>query len=161
MLLDAVPLHALLLHALVIRSLPRCCLLLSSVLLWPALAPVGARSGDSPLGKTSPAEAPATQNSLQDSLRQRQAFPFHPDCDGNTQEIVACLWQQRNQADVSLEGLLGQGALLEPWRSSRRQVCEQTTRPVEGGSIGPIVWLGCENALNATLIEQLSGAPAP
>jgi hypothetical protein len=32
-----------------------------------------------------------------------QQFPFRPDYNGNTQEIVACLWRQRKQDDATLQ----------------------------------------------------------
>lgn len=103
-----------------------------------------------------PERAGAEDTTLQQSLQQRQHFPFRPDCDGNTQQIVACQWQRRNQGDATLEPLLGSAALLEQWRSSRRLACERAAARAEGGSIQPILGLSCENALNSTLIEQLS-----
>ncbi len=80
------------------------------------------------------AAAHAAAETLQQSERQLSQFPFRPNCAGNNQEIVACLWQRRNQADLKLKALLRSPALLEQWRSSRRQICliEQISRPLEG-----------------------------
>jgi len=89
-------------------------------------------------------------------VQQLWRFPFRPDCDGNTQEIVACLWRQRNQDKAMLQRLVGSTALLEQWRTSRRQVCERAAAKAEVGSIQPIVWLSCENKLNHTLIKQIN-----
>jgi hypothetical protein len=103
--------------------------------------------------------APPTAVAGDDSLRQSRDrlrdFPFQPDCGGNTQEMVACLWERRNQGDAALEGLLGSSTPLEPWRSSRRSVCRQAARKAQGGSLHPIVWLSCENALNRELLRQI------
>lgn len=74
---------------------------------------------------------------------------------------MACLWRQRNQDDATLQRLLGSSALLEPWRASRRQVCERAAGKAEGGSIHPIVWLSCENKLNATLIKEINQPLVP
>jgi len=108
-----------------------------------------------------PGSAQAADDSLNQSVQQLRRFPFQPDCDGNTQEIVACLWRQRNQNDVTLQRQLGSSALLEQWRTSRRQVCERAAAKAEGGSIHPIVWLGCENKLNAALIKEISQPLVP
>jgi uncharacterized protein YecT (DUF1311 family) len=107
----------------------------------------------SPLGL---AAAKAAAETLQQSERQLSQFPFRPNCAGNNQEIVACLWQRRNQADLKLKALLRSPALLEQWRSSRRQLCAKAAAKAEGGSLYPLVALGCENSLNNTLIEQIS-----
>ena len=107
----------------------------------------------SPLGL---AAAQAAAETLQQSERQLSQFPFRPNCAGNNQEIVACLWQRRNQADLKLKALLRSPALLEQWRSSRRQLCAKAADKAEGGSLYPLVALGCENSLNNTLIEQIS-----
>jgi hypothetical protein len=56
---------------------------------------------------------------------------------------VACLWQRRNQADLKLMALLRSPALLEQWRSSRRQLCAKAAANAEGGSLYPLVALGC------------------
>jgi hypothetical protein len=82
-------------------------------------------------------------------------FPFRSDCNGNTQEMVACLWDRRNGADTTLLRLLGRSDLLEGWRASRRQVCGVAARKAEGGSVHPIVWLSCENGLNRELLRQI------
>jgi uncharacterized protein YecT (DUF1311 family) len=74
---------------------------------------------------------------------------------------VACQWRQRNQDDASLQRLLGSSALLEQWRASRRRVCERAAAKAEGGSIHPIVWLGCENKLNAALIKEINQPLVP
>lgn len=103
-----------------------------------------------------PAPAQAADDTLAQSVQWLRQFPFRPDCDGNTQEMVACLWQQRNQADARLQRLLGSPTLLEQWRSSRRQVCERAGAKVTGGSLEPIVRLGCENTLNINLIQHLT-----
>jgi uncharacterized protein YecT (DUF1311 family) len=108
-----------------------------------------------------PVPAQAADDTLRQSVQQQQRFPFRPDCDGNTQEIVACLWRQRNQDDATLQRLLGSSALLEHWRSSRRQVCERAAAKAEGGSIHPIVWLSCENKLSADLIREISQPLVP
>jgi uncharacterized protein YecT (DUF1311 family) len=102
-----------------------------------------------------PVPTKAADDTLPQSVQQQQRFPFRPDCGGNTQEMVACLWRQRNQADATLQRLLGSSALLEQWRASRRQVCERAAAKAEGGSIHPIIWLGCENRLNAALIKEI------
>jgi len=99
--------------------------------------------------------AGAAEDTLRDSREQLRQFPFQPDCAGNTQEMVACLWKRRNQGDATLEGLLGTPALLEQWRTSRRWVCRQAAQKAEGGSLHPIVWLSCENALNRELLRQI------
>lgn len=101
------------------------------------------------------ARAEAADDTLSQSQVQQRQFPFAPNCRGNTQEIVACLWQRRNQADQSLQTLLGERARLERWRSGRRQVCEIAAEKAKGGSVQPIVWLSCENALNKELLRQV------
>ena len=103
----------------------------------------------------------SAEESLRQSEHQLRRFPFRPDCDGNTQQIVACLWRQRNQDDARLQHLLGSSALLEQWRTSRRQVCERAAAKAEGGSIHPIAWLNCENTLNAALIKEIKQSLAP
>ena len=108
-----------------------------------------------------PLPARAASDSLRQSVQQLRQFPFRADCDGNTQEMVACLWQQRNQEDATLGPLLGSPALLEQWRASRRKVCERAAARAQGGSIHPLVWLGCENGLNAVLIRQISRPLVP
>ncbi|WP_254977591.1 lysozyme inhibitor LprI family protein [Cyanobium sp. ATX 6A2] len=108
-----------------------------------------------------PVPAQAADDTLRQSMRQLGRFPFRPDCDGNTQEIVACQWRHRNQDDATLERLLGSTALLEQWRASRRRVCEQAAAKAEGGSIHAVVWLSCENNLNAALITELSQPLVP
>jgi len=50
-----------------------------------------------------PVQAQAVDDSLEQSVEQLRRFPFQPECDGNTQEIVACLWRQRNQDDTTLQ----------------------------------------------------------
>lgn len=102
-----------------------------------------------------PPLAVAGEDSLRQSRERLRDFPFQPDCGGNTQEMVACLWERRNQGDAALEGLLGSPALLQPWRSSRRSVCDVAARKARGGSLHPIVWLSCENALNRELLQQI------
>jgi hypothetical protein len=80
-----------------------------------------------------PVPAQAAGDTLHQSVQQLQRFPFRPDCDGNTQEIVACQWRQRNQDDATLKRLLGSTALLEQWRASRRRVSERAATKAEGG----------------------------
>ncbi|MFN9621651.1 MAG: hypothetical protein ACK587_02270 [Cyanobacteriota bacterium] len=99
--------------------------------------------------------ASAAEDSLGQSRQQRREFPFAPNCDGNTREMVACLWERRNLADGTLAKLLGKPEILEHWRSSRRQVCRQVAEKAKGGSIHPIVWLSCENGLNKELLRQI------
>jgi hypothetical protein len=101
------------------------------------------------------APAKAADDTLQESQRQLRQFPFTPNCNGNTQEMVACLWQRRNQADQALQTVLGEAERLERWRSGRRQACEVVAEKAKGGSVYPIVWLSCENALNKELLRQL------
>ena len=91
------------------------------------------------------------------SIQRRLAFPFQPDCQGNTQEIVACLWQRRDRQDQRLATLLGSAEALEEWRAARAAVCRRSAERGSGGSIQPILGFGCENALNATLIQQTAG----
>ena len=38
-------------------------------------------------------------DTLCQSVQQLRRFPFKPDCDDNTQEIVVCLWRQWDQDD--------------------------------------------------------------
>jgi uncharacterized protein YecT (DUF1311 family) len=108
-----------------------------------------------------PMQVQAVDESLEQSVEQLRRFPFQPDCDGNTQAIVACFWRQRNQDDATLERLLGSASLLEQWRASRRTVCERAAAKAEGGSIHPIVWLSCENKLNGALIKEISQPLVP
>jgi len=108
-----------------------------------------------------PVQAQAVDDSLEQSVEQLRRFPFQPDCDGNTQEMVACLWRQRNQDDATLQRLLGSASLLEQWRASRRTVCERAAAKAEGGSIHPIVWLSCETKLNGALIKEISQPLVP
>jgi uncharacterized protein YecT (DUF1311 family) len=103
-----------------------------------------------------PMRAQAADDNLDQSVEQLRRFPFRSDCDGNTQEIVACLWRQRNQDDATLQQLLDSSALLEQWRTSRRQVCGRAAAKAKGGSIHPLVWLSCENKLNGALIKEIS-----
>ena len=98
-------------------------------------------------------EAP---ESLSQSIQRRKDFPFPARCDGNTQEMAACLWQQRDRADLRLRRLVGNKQTLERWRAARLTVCQRSAERGAGGSIQPLLWLGCENALNTTLIEQLT-----
>ncbi|MEB3323928.1 MAG: hypothetical protein VKM17_01165 [Cyanobacteriota bacterium] len=103
----------------------------------------------------SPAPARAAADTLQGSQEMRKQFPFQANCNGNTQEMVACLWERRNREDRVLGALLGEKERLEDWRASRRRVCEVAARKAEGGSTHPIVWLSCENALNRELLRLL------
>ncbi|MFM1798765.1 MAG: hypothetical protein RLZZ117_1043 [Cyanobacteriota bacterium] len=99
--------------------------------------------------------ARAGEATLRESRQQLRQFPFRPDCGGNTQEMVACLWERRNQADAALEQRLGSAPLLEQWRSIRRKVCQPVADKARGGSLHPIVWLSCENALTRELLKQI------
>jgi hypothetical protein len=115
---------------------------------------------DSVLAASPPASSLSPPpESLQQSIQRLRAFPFRPDGNGNTQEIVVCLWRQRNQADLRLRELTDAGT-LEPWRTSRRRACEQVTARAEGGTLLPILWFTCDNALNRTLLKQLT-TPSP
>jgi hypothetical protein len=109
-------------------------------------------------GAESPGSTPASEvrESLSQSIQRRREFPFPPRCDGNTQEMVACLWQRRDRGDLRLRKLLGNEQELERWRATRLVVCRGSAERGAGGSIQPLLWLGCENALNATLIEQIT-----
>lgn len=94
--------------------------------------------------------------SLSQSIQRRKDFPFPARCDGNTQEMVACLWQERDRGDLRLRKLLGNEQALERWRAARLTVCRRSSERGAGGSIQPLLWLGCESALNTTLIEQIT-----
>ena len=107
------------------------------------------------LAGVGPTPTRASEDSLRQSREELGQFPFQPNCGGNTMEMVACLWQRRNQSDSVLAELLATPELLEQWRASRRRVCGRAARKAEGGSIHPIVWLSCENALNQELLRQL------
>ncbi|MFM7674068.1 MAG: hypothetical protein ACKO5F_00395 [Synechococcus sp.] len=96
------------------------------------------------------------EETLQQSIQRRQAFPFTPNCSGNTQEMAAYLWQQRNQTDQRLLPLLGGAPPLERWRSERRAVCERSAQRAAGGSLLPVLWLQCENNLNEALLQQFT-----
>jgi hypothetical protein len=109
--------------------------------------------GSASAGAPPASEAP---ESLSQSIQRRQEFPFTPLCDGNTQEMVACLWQRRNHGDLRLRKLLGNEQELERWRATRLAVCRGSAERGAGGSIQPLLWLGCENALNSTLVEQIT-----
>ncbi len=101
------------------------------------------------------APAWAADDTLQGSLEMRRQFPFQANCDGNTQEMVACLWERRNREDRVLGSLLEEEGRLEQWRASRRKVCEVVAQKGLGGSIHPILWLDCENGLNRSLLRLL------
>ena len=58
------------------------------------------------------APASSEQPTLQESVMRRKAFPFAADCEGNTQELVACAWQQRDTTDSQLLHKLGGVASL-------------------------------------------------
>lgn len=84
-----------------------------------------------------PTPAQAADDSLQKSKEMRKQFPFQANCNGNTQEMVACLWERRNREDGVLGSLLG------------------VAKKGEGGSIHPILWLRCENGMNRELLRLL------
>jgi hypothetical protein len=119
-----------------------------------------ARSVDlQPLPTNTNAGAPPTgeiTENLSQSIQRRKDFPFPARCDGNTQEMVACLWQRRDRGDLRLRRLVGNEQALEHWRAARLAVCRRSAERGSGGSVQPLLWLGCENALNATLIEQIT-----
>ncbi len=125
-------------------------------------APVAGRGTPAPALLPAPTR-PAAQSSetLPQSIERRRAFPFRPNCEGNTQELVACLWQRRDQLDGRLLELLGGSRELEGWRSARHGVCRRPAERGRGGSIGPILWFSCENALNTTLLQQLTPRLGP
>jgi hypothetical protein len=102
-----------------------------------------------------PVPARAADDTLQGSQEMRKQFPFQARCDGNSQEMVACLWERRNREDRVLGTLLGEADRLEQWRASRRKVCEVVAQKGVGGSIHPILWLTCENGLNRELLRLL------
>nr|WP_254217274.1 lysozyme inhibitor LprI family protein [Synechococcus sp. CCY 9618] len=126
----------------------------SGLLLWAlaaaALLPLPALAASPPV-----TSAPPPPETLQQSIERFRAFPFRPDCGGTTQEIAACLWSRRNQDDRRLLELMDVGT-LEPWRAGRRRACEWVAAKAEGGSLLPILWFECENALNQTLLRQLT-----
>ena len=124
----------------------------------PAAAPVPSAAPSAPRSfapSATPSQPPL--ETLAASIQRRLAFPFQPDCQGNTQEIVACLWQRRDRQDQRLATLLGSAEALETWRGARAAACRRSAERGSGGSIQPILGLGCENALNATLIQQTAG----
>lgn len=102
-----------------------------------------------------PKAVAAADDTLRESEELLRQFPFQPNCNGNIQEMVACLWLQRNQDDAALRQLLAQPELLERWRASRRLTCEIAAEKAKGGSVHPLVWLGCENSLNKELLRQI------
>lgn len=123
------------------------------------------RSADaaSPGTRTIPANTKAgaqpaseVRERLNESIQRRQEFPFPARCDGNPQEMVACLWQRRDRGDLRLRKLLGNEQVLEHWRAARLAVCRRSNERGAGGSIQPLLGLSCENALNATLIEDIT-----
>jgi hypothetical protein len=124
---------------------------------WPLLLARPLRVGLALLLLVGVESAPtrAAEDTLPQSRKELDHFPFRPNCGGNTREMVACLWQRRNASDSVLTGLLGSPELLEQWRASRRRVCGRAALKVEGGSIQPLVWLRCENALNQELLRQI------
>jgi hypothetical protein len=122
---------------------------------WGAVLALVATLAPGPLAGVGSLPASAAEDSLGQSREGLRRFPFRPDCAGNTREMVACLWERRNQGDASLAKLLGRPELLERWRASRRLVCRQAAEKAKGGSIHPIVWLSCENGLNKELLRQI------
>ncbi|MDM7953830.1 MAG: lysozyme inhibitor LprI family protein [Cyanobium sp. CZS 25K] len=128
---------------------------LRSCLLAPVMAAATLLAAPALAASPPTSSLPPPPETLAQSIRGLKAFPFQPDCDGNTQQIVACLWRQRNQADQRLLALMD-AATLEPWRASRRRACEWVAARAEGGTLLPIVWFRCENALNQTLLKQLT-----
>ncbi len=126
-----------------------------SILLAPVLGAVAFLPHPAPAATPPVPSAQPPPETLQQSIQRLEAFPFQPNCNGNTKEIAACLWGQRNQGDLRLLKLMDAGT-LEPWRASRRRACEWVAAKAEGGTLLPIVWFSCENALNQTLLKQLT-----
>ncbi len=71
-----------------------------------AMSPQSPSTGSAGASRTGPRAFHATTiagsllanqapESLGQSIQRRQEFPFPARCEGNTQEMVACLWQQR------------------------------------------------------------------
>ncbi len=110
---------------------------------------------------------PARQLSLElletlpESIALRRQFPFRPDCNGNTKEMLACLWRQRDRQDQRLQPLLGGPQELERWRAVRQRVCRRAAEKGSGGSIAPLLGLECELALNTSLLSQITTALVP
>lgn len=98
---------------------------------------------------------------LPQSIERRRAFPFQANCDGNTKEMLACLWQRRDQQDQRLASLLTNAEDLELWRGVRQRLCRRAAARGAGGSIAPLLGLECELELNATLLRQISGPLVP
>jgi hypothetical protein len=96
----------------------------------PSAAPSAPRSR---ARSATPSQPPL--ETLAASIQRRLAFPFQPDCQGNTQEIVACLWQRRDRQDQRLATLLGSAEALETWRGARAAACRRSAERGSGGSI--------------------------
>lgn len=98
---------------------------------------------------------------LPQSIDLRSRFPFAPNCNGNTKEMLACLWRQRDRQDQRLQSRLGGSSELELWRAVRQRVCRRAAERGAGGSIAPLLGLECELALNTTLLDQIGTPPRP
>jgi len=98
---------------------------------------------------------------LPESIERRRSFPFQADCNGNTKEMLACLWQQRDRQDQRLLPLLGGTQELELWRGVRQRVCRRAAERGSGGSIAPLLGLECELALDRALLGQITPPLAP
>ena len=93
---------------------------------------------------------------LPQSIELRRSFPFAPNCNGNTKEMLACLWRQRDRQDQRLQALLGSATELELWRGVRQRLCRRAAERGAGGSIAPLLGLECELALTTTLLDQIA-----
>jgi hypothetical protein len=98
---------------------------------------------------------------LPQSIELRRSFPFAPNCNGNTQEMRACLWRQRDRQDQRLQTLLGSATELELWRGVRQRLCRRSAERGAGGSIAPLLGLECELALTTTLLDQIASPLLP
>jgi hypothetical protein len=133
-----------------------------SALAQGVAAPVKALGTPAPALLSAPTRLAAqSPETLPQSIERRRAFPFRPNCEVNTQQLVACLWQRRDQLDGRLLELLGGSRELEGWRSVRHGVCRRPAERGRGGSIGSLLWFSCENALNTTLLQQLTPGVGP
>lgn len=122
-------------------------------------APAGpAVSGESAAAPPPPVRRLSLEliETLPQSIELRRVFPFQPNCNGNTKEMLACLWQQRDRQDQRLQTLLGSATELELWRGVRQRLCRRAAERGAGGSIAPLLGLECELALTTTLLDQIA-----
>jgi hypothetical protein len=97
-----------------------------------------------------------TPENLSQSIQRRKDFPFPASCDGNTQKCwPAC----GNGGTAATSACANCSATNRCWSigtpASWHSAAAQASG-VAGGSIQPLLWLGCENALNATMIEKIT-----